>query len=672
MHRFRIAVRHLLRLVPPSSVSPGQELCRAFLDGLSSEAATRGRETSSRNFQNAREDPNREELAAFLHKSSHVIEREVESALAESTDFGARLGELAAALHDLRPQDERSQALAESFWAVFSPEASGVVDGWEDRVRELRRKRTVEIDSLSPAPVRRPAREMLWSANALLTVPPKELQSKVHLDEKALRHLETADVGRQAYWYDHPVPIGVAPERNEILYGLRGLSRMLAFEKSRGTAEPDDRLHVVMSVSVTHPGLRKLARPYVESVLNEASDVDGLNVHIFTEEDTLRLIEAFLLPAARIFGVEEGDPELFTGVFGVDGPYGRHYNFLKAVSVLWRLVRDPIVNATFKIDLDQIFPEDRLVRELDRSAFELLTTPLWGATGRDSSGRPVELGMIAGALVNQADIHRGLFTPDVKLPDPPLPADRWVLPTSIPQALSTEAEMMARYDQADLDGVRRCLSRVHVTGGTTGIRVDALRRYRPFTLSCISRAEDQAYIMSVLHGPGPRFLRYAHLPGLIMRHDKASFAADAIVSAAAGKTIGDLERMILFSGYARALPWSWEETRSSLTPFTGCFIHRTPFTTALIAFALKALCNHGGLDIDEFLSMGARRLGSLLDRFERSPGWLKHTYQRERATWNVYYDVLDRVEGALRNGSSEARRLVARAESVLQETVLQR
>jgi hypothetical protein len=477
-------------------------------------------------------------------------------------------------------------------------------------------------------------------------------------------------VGEQSYWYDHPVPIGVAPDKNEILYGLRGLSQMLRFEKNRATAAPGDRLDVALSVSVTHPGLHKVARPYIESILSRAEDVTDLDIFVFTEGDTDRLIEDFLCPAARRFELRGTDPDFFAAVFGVDGPYGRHYNFLKAVSGVWHVARNPAVKATFKIDLDQIFPEECLVETLGRSAFELLSTPLWGAEGRDHEGRPVSLGMLAGALVNQADIDRGLFTPDVKPPEPPFPADRWIFPTHVPQALSTVAEMMARYDRKGLDGKRACLSRVHVTGGTNGIRVDALRRFRPFTLSSISRAEDQAYLMSVLHEPGPPYLRYAHGSGLIMRHDKASFAADAIRSAAAGKSVGDYERMILFSKYAEALPWPWEKTHSSLQPFTGSFVSRIPITVSLLAFSLKCLADKGSLDVAEYLSVGHRKLGSLLESLNEEPDRLKVAYIREREAWNGFYDILARVEEELEKGSDDARQLAHRANETIERTRL--
>ena len=132
--------------------------------------------------------------------------------------------------------------------------------------------------------------------------------------------------------------------------------------------------------------------------------------------------------------------------------------------------------------------------------------------------------MMAGALVNEKDISASLFTPDVTYPTPPFKGEDTIFCSRIPQALSTLSEMMTRYDSGDIDGENSCISRIHVTGGTNGILIEALRRYRPFTPVFIGRAEDQAYLLSALFSKdsGP-LLRYFHNDGLFMRHDKHAF-----------------------------------------------------------------------------------------------------------------------------------------------------
>ena len=72
-------------------------------------------------------------------------------------------------------------------------------------------------------------------------------------------------------------------------------------------------------------------------------------------------------------------------VFGVDGAYGRHYTFLKAIAALWQVLIDPGVRGTFKIDLDQVFPQDG-PRGRDRPLphSSISRRPLWGGRGVDS------------------------------------------------------------------------------------------------------------------------------------------------------------------------------------------------------------------------------------------------------------------------------------------------
>ncbi len=675
MDAFRKACSLLLSRTEAGPSGPATQLAHDFLFLLSGTRGDHGAAEAHRRLEGLIGDPSLDELATFFQRALQVIEGEIDSALKQDKGLIDRLDRLGDALIAQEGEGPEPPDLIEAFWGLFCPQAVGVRADWEERIRGLREDRTVRDLSMCPDPLQRPAKEVLFSSNVLLTVPPRDVQpSELGLRKEIRQGLTHALAEDQAYWYDHPVQIGTAPEKNEILHGLKGLSDTLAFEKKRGTADPEDRLEVALSVSVTHPSLHGLARAYIEEEVSKERGIRDLDLFVFTEDDTARLVQDFLCPAARRFGLEGTEPNIFSGVFGVDGPYARHYNFLKAIAALWQVVKNPGIRATFKIDLDQVFPQKELVDATGASAFELLCTPLWGARGRDAHDRSVSLGMIAGALVNQGDIHKGLFTPDVTLPAGPWPPDRWVFASQVPQALSTVAEMMVRYGGSPLDGKSQCLSRIHVTGGTIGIRLDSLRRHRPFTLSCIGRAEDQAYLMSVLGGPDAPHLRYAHVPGLIMRHDKHAFAGEAIRTAAAGKAVGDYERMLLFSHYAGALPWPIEETRSCLDPFTGCFVLALPFTTALLCLALRALslsdgnAETHGTHPDELLRLGARRLGPLLERHEKNPEWMRRSYDTERRAWHAYYDILDRVEEEARKQSAEASALVRKAEAIIEET----
>ncbi len=538
------------------------------------------------------------------------------------------------------------------YWPLLFPEGARLRADPEAEVRALREKRRIRVLRAGPDPIVDPIREVLFTSNILLTIPssPASLDT-LDLDEDCRDRIRAAGTERQAFFFDHPVHIGEPPASNEIVYGLRGLDRAIEWEKAAGAAGARDKATVVLSVSVTHTGLREAAGAYIRSLLAEIPPLRHLRVYVFTELDCIRLVRKALSPflSPGPLGDAEDTTRRILEVFGVDGEYGRHYSFLKAVAPFWRLFVDPAVKATFKIDLDQVFPQETLLRESGASAFGHFRTPLWGALGRDAEDRPVELGMIAGALVNEKDIGRGLFTPDVTPPESIPPGESSVFYNRVPMALSTRAEMMARYGSGtDLDGIRTCLQRFHVTGGTNGARVDALLRHRPFTPTFLGRAEDQAYILSVLYkGEGP-FLRYLHEPGLIMRHDKEAFAGPSIEAARLGRFVGDLARTYYFSRYAEAVPWGYEATKAQLDPFTGCFITRLPWTLQYLRLSLKAaeaIRSGETAEARALVSLAAERLSPLLDADEGKAPSVRERWSWESEAWEGYYDALEAASG---------------------------
>ncbi len=620
-------------------------------------------------LKNLREVPEFGRYAGFFLKGLNYIKEEIDHTYSNDSDFRRSLEDLYDVLKDDLSPGNRMKKI-EAVRQVFFPEGVGICSKASEMIEELRRRRTVKITHPNPHPIARPEEEILFTSNILLTIP-SQRRNLDSLDISSTLKDQLGDVLKedQLYWYDHPVQIGVEPDKNEILYGLRGLSDAIAFEKSRGTVNQNATINCLLSVSVTHKGLQAIAKEYIEDEFKKVQGVDNLNIYIFTEADTERLIEEILLPASKQYlGVNSA--AFLEEIFGVDGEYGRHYSFLKAIAAFWQVFIDPSVRGTFKIDLDQVFPQEALVRETGLSAFEHFKTPLWGAYGVDNNGDPVELGLLAGALVNNRDIEKSLFTPDVCFPPEDIKADELVFFSPLPQALSTEAEMMTRYITPPLDGRSHCIQRIHVTGGTTGILIDALKRYRPFTPTFIGRAEDQAYIMSVLFKEGERLLRYLHKDGLIMRHDKEAFAEEAIKSAAIGKLVGDYIRILWFTFYARALPWRVERIKELLDPFTGCFISRIPLTIAHLRLSLKAASffeNNEKDKAEELIHIGTRRLNDVIERIKSKPDFVLAWYEREKRGWDIYYDTVEAVEQALGKDDSFASKLRERAETIVRD-----
>lgn len=602
-----------------------------------------GLRSFARRLTGAKVDARKDEDGAFLRQGAQLIIEELRELFAEQPELAGQLRELAenAARSGLSWNEETRVKV----WRLFFPEGAELERDRSAAVRELRRRRIVRLTELNSTPLKNPVEELLFTSNVLLTVPEsREAAGALDLPRELKERIEAVMDEPQRYFYDHPIHLGVELEANEAYYGLKGLDDALRFEKSRGNLAPESRGTVLLSLSVTHEGLHSVAREYFAAEFAKAEPFEHLEVYLFTEVECRELVELVLSP----YLVGSAAEDAVKAVFGVDGEYGRHYSFLKAIAAFWHVFVNPEVRGTFKIDLDQVFPQEELLEQSGETALEHFCTPLWGARGIDNDGREVELGMIAGALVNEKEIHKGLFTPDVPVPEEVPAGEAVVFFNKLPMALSTRAEMMSRYDESSepgLDGQGRCLHRVHVTGGTNGILVGALRRFRPFTPTFVGRAEDQAYLLSVLYD-GPPSLRYVHKPGLLMRHDKEAFAGASIAAAEHGRFVGDLARTLLFTRYAEALPWGFEKIKSEIDPFTGCFVSRRRYTVVFLRLALKAAALVDGGREEEarrLLEIAARKLGPLLPGGEESFD-LAAAYQREREAWNLFYDALDRRE----------------------------
>jgi hypothetical protein len=501
-------------------------------------------------------------------------------------------------------------------WALFCPEAIECEKNPQQVRDKIQTVRTITQISKTQAVISDVAEQLLLTSNVLLSVPFAEDDiSHIKLDNTFHKVIKDAQQENQEYWYDHPIPVGIDAEENEILYGLEHLDQALSVEIARGNMAESQKLTVALSCSVTHPSLEKIAKEYVEYEIRNHLSLKHIQVAVFGEKECKEILSvAFPYASADL-----------KSVFGVNGAYGRHYTFLKAIAPLWQKAVNPQLKATFKIDLDQVFDQEMLINEAGGSAFEIISKSNWGADAIDSDGNSVHLGMLAGGLVNQADAYKGLFTPDVKAPNgndyatfESLFCARWS------QALSTEEEILSKRDD---------LQRVHVTGGTNGILIDALYKYRPYTPTFIHRAEDQAFILSVLGKPiNDQNLVYSHQPGLIMRHDKDAFAGRAIQAAEAGKTLGDIERVLLFSTYAKHYLVDLKTLKEKLYPFTGTFISETPVTLALLRFLLE-----GSEKKSDYLDSGALRLVKCLDYCKNS---LSVEVSANLNGWNEYYDDL--------------------------------
>jgi hypothetical protein len=610
-------------------------------------------------------------IATFMENGAALIHDEIQNLCHEDNEFRCALEKAGVfcAQHDI-PWEKKS---LEKIWGVLFPEGARCLLDQAEKIRSLRASRRVHIIAPNPSPIDNPSRQMLFLSNLLVTTPedsesPERLPYGSHMIEK----LKQIMAEKQRYWFDHPIQIGVSNDNNEAVYGLRELDNAISFEKERGVAQPTDKLTCLLSVSVTHDGLHEIVNDYLKEVYAGTEPFPNLDIYLFSENDTDRISTEILLPAIeKYMGVSNGDA--LRGVFGVDGEYGRHYSFLKAMTALWKVFINPGVKGSFKLDLDQVFDQAALVKETGSSALEHFKTPLWGGKGEDVDGNLVELGLMAGALVNAEDASKGIFTPDVPIPEPIPQGEAMAFFSPLPMGISTRGEMMARYDHTTLDGIHSCLQRVHVTGGTTAALIESIRKHRPFTPTFIGRAEDQAYLMGSLFSNRNANLRYLHKPGLIMRHDKAVFAGEAIEGAKLGKYLGDLVRILYFSYYAQALPWPIHEIKNIIDPFTGCFVSKVPFTIVYLrlSFRLAEMFAHDhepqnreGLQL---LKQGVDRLEGIIRELNRKPNPLIEKYRQEKEGWDLFYDLLEHMEAALAKGDAFALDLQERSLELIKD-----
>ena len=159
-----------------------------------------------------------------------------------------------------------------------------------------------------------------------------------------------------------------------------------------------------------------------------------------------------------------------------------------------------------------------------------------------------------------------------------------------------------------------------------------------------------------------------------MRHDKKAFAVEAIRSAHTGKLIGDYARILLFSYYAKALPWSMEQTKDTVDPFTGCFVSYIPFTVVSLRLALGGASFFKEERVNEgfdLLQMGIIRLHKILKKFSETSNPLRQKFQEEKKAWDIFYDLLDKVEDGLKKDDPFALDLKEKAKKLIKASEIE-
>jgi hypothetical protein len=254
------------------------------------------------------DSPEWADVAGFYINGISLVYGEIESVSKHDTNFADRLKNLSNWMLN-KENLNNIEKTAEKIWSVFFPEANGIHANIKERIEALRTKRTVTITELNTTPITDPARQILFTSNVLLTIPPAlksldELPLSNHLKEKLLEITHEP----QLYWYDHPIQIGVEQEKNEVLYGIRGLEAAFESERDRGNTSPDAKATCVLSVSSTHRGSITLSK----SISKKNSPAQGACVYVFTEVNTQQIIDEVLAPATAHYLQHKNANELLS------------------------------------------------------------------------------------------------------------------------------------------------------------------------------------------------------------------------------------------------------------------------------------------------------------------------------------------------------------------------
>jgi len=173
----------------------------------------------------------------FFGRCRSLIIEEIKERCAKDRDFRESLDQLCLWVKDPRNLNNRTETI-KKVQEVFFPEGVSLFEQREDKINALRKKRTIRITRSNPDPIKDPANEILFTSNVLLTVPsPATRIDNLALPEHMKSRLHEIMREPQIYWYDHPIQIGVETEKNEVVYGLKGLDQAVEFEKKKGVVE---------------------------------------------------------------------------------------------------------------------------------------------------------------------------------------------------------------------------------------------------------------------------------------------------------------------------------------------------------------------------------------------------------------------------------------------------
>ena len=169
---------------PNDDISTAKALNAAFLIYFAGNGHQESND-AKRVLESMKDSPEWREVANFYLSGIKFIHHEIEERGQKDPQFVSYLKTLSEWVSN-RENLNKIKETAEKFWSVFFPEANGILENKQERIRLLRSKRKATITRLNPAPINDPAQEILFTSNVLLTTP---------LASKSLKALPVSDNG---------------------------------------------------------------------------------------------------------------------------------------------------------------------------------------------------------------------------------------------------------------------------------------------------------------------------------------------------------------------------------------------------------------------------------------------------------------------------------------------
>ena len=154
-----------------SRVAVPRNINAAFLISLSGD--DHSRYTAAMEYlEEMEKDPLWTNLVTFYREGLSLLLNEFSVFCFKNNNSIESLEGLRAKLAQQKEHLPFPKTIQEDIWKLFHPEASDILSNKESQANTLRNKRKIEITNLNSKPITNVSQDVVFTANALLTIPP--------------------------------------------------------------------------------------------------------------------------------------------------------------------------------------------------------------------------------------------------------------------------------------------------------------------------------------------------------------------------------------------------------------------------------------------------------------------------------------------------------------------